>query len=95
MMKEPILKILDVLGLAYWVEIVTDSPKCTYYFGPFVSKEEAEVSYGGYVEDLYGEEAQGIKVEVKRCKPNNLTVFDEVEDIKKFKGIPSLSGQAF
>lgn len=93
-MKEPMLKFLDVLGLAYWVEIVTDNPKCTYYFGPFISKEEAETSYGGYVEDLYGEEAKDIKVAVKRCKPNNLTVFDEVEDIKTFKGLPSLSGQA-
>ncbi|GBF80382.1 DUF1816 domain-containing protein [Aphanothece sacrum] len=93
-MKEPILKVLDVLGLAYWVEIITDNPKCTYYFGPFVSKEEAQTSYGGYVEDLYGEGAKDIKVQVKRCKPHKLTLFDEVEDIKKFKSIPSLSGQA-
>lgn len=70
-------KIIEFLGLAFWVEIVTDNPKCTYYFGPFMGAKEAEAAKSGYIEDLENEGAQGISVTVKRCKPSNLTIFDE------------------
>ncbi|MEC4895342.1 MAG: DUF1816 domain-containing protein [Oscillatoria sp. PMC 1051.18] len=92
-MKEILIKILEFFGLACWVEIVTDNPGCTYYFGPFMSKNEAEEEAGGYVEDLKNENAQGIAVSIKRCKPNNLTVFDEVAEPFEFDRIPTLSGQ--
>lgn len=89
------LKILNFIGMAYWVEIMTDSPQCTYYFGPFANKREADVASGGYLEDLQNEGAQGIKVIVKRCKPSNLTIFNEVEDSQPFKRVPALSRQGF
>ena len=76
-MKEVVIKILQFLGLAFWVEIVTDNPRCTYYFGPFVSEKEAIDAKSGYIEDLENEGAQGIVVKIKRCKPSNLTIFDE------------------
>lgn len=81
-MKEFLIEILNFLGLAYWVEITTDDPTCTYYFGPFLGGSDAEASVNGYLEDLKNEGAQGITVSVKRCKPGNLTVFDEYE-VKK------------
>lgn len=77
-MKELLIGILDFLGLAYWVEIVTKEPKCTYYFGPFLSQQEAQTAQGGYIEDLKNETAQGISVTIKRCKPSKLTIFDEL-----------------
>ena len=91
-MKELFTEILDNIGFACWVEIVTDNPSCTYYFGPFLTKEEAQKAQGGYVEDLEAEEAQGITVNVKRCKPDNLTVFNEVETAP-LHGLSSFSGQ--
>ena len=90
-MKELLTEILDNLKFACWVEIVTDNPSCTYYFGPFLTKLEAEKAQGGYVEDLETEGATGIVVKVKRCKPNNLTIFNEVDS--HAQGIPSFSGQ--
>lgn len=94
-MKELLLKILNFLGLAYWVEIVTDRPRCTYYFGPFISYKEARMAQGGYVEDLQQENAQGIATIIKRVKPAKLTVFDEKEDFKSFGRISTLSSQVF
>ncbi|MBC6452706.1 MAG: DUF1816 domain-containing protein [Hormoscilla sp. SP5CHS1] len=76
-MKELMISSLNALGLAWWVEIVTDTPRCTYYFGPFTNKNEAEVAQSGYIEDLEKEGAIGITVVVKRCKPINLTIFEE------------------
>jgi len=81
-MKELMISSLNALGLAWWLEIVTETPRCTYYFGPFAKKNEAEVAQSGYIEDLEKEGAQGITVVVVRCKPINLTIFEEwVEEL--------------
>jgi Domain of unknown function (DUF1816) len=92
-MKEVLTKILQFLGLAFWVEIVTDHPNCTYYFGPFSTEEEAKASRAGYMEDLENEGAQGILVNIKRCKPTDLTIFDESGDQNERRGLSSFSGQ--
>jgi Domain of unknown function (DUF1816) len=90
-MNELFTSLLDSLGLAWWVEITTDSPRCVYYFGPFLSSKIAKESRSGYVEDLEQEGAQDIAVKVKRCKPKNLTIYDEVADqaSRKLSGILS------
>lgn len=85
------LKLLNFLGMAYWVEIMTDTPQCTYYFGPFLNKQQADAACSGYLEDLHHEGAQGITVIVKRCKPENLTIFHDGEDTQPFRGLPALS----
>lgn len=92
-MKEALTKVLQFLGLAFWVEIVTDNPNCTYYFGPFSTEQEADISKAGYIEDLETEGAQGIMVKIKRCKPTNLTIFDESGEQVERQGMTSLSGQ--
>ena len=76
-MKEFLTNLLNFLGFAWWIEIVTANPRCTYYFGPFLSAKEAEAQKDGYMEDLEGEGAQGIKFEILRCKPRELTVEEE------------------
>lgn len=72
------LSLIDFFGLAWWVEIVTDSPSCTYYFGPFVSADEATNHQIGYIEDLESEAAQGIQVAIGRCKPLRITIERDV-----------------
>lgn len=62
-------------SLAWWLEISTQQPQATYYFGPFSTAEEAQGSQGGYLEDLEQEGAQDITVQVKWCKPKQLTIF--------------------
>jgi hypothetical protein len=76
------LSMLEFLGQAWWAEIVTDTPRCTYYFGPFASSGEAEAAKAGYVEDLRQEGATNIRVTIKRCKPDpkNLTLYDGSDD---------------
>jgi hypothetical protein len=92
-MKETLIAILDSVGLAYWIEIKTDKPSCTYYFGPFLNSQEAKAELVGYLEDLESEGAKGIYTKIKRCKPNELTVFDEFSDRLDFKPMPRFSGQ--
>ncbi|QYO64870.1 DUF1816 domain-containing protein [Leptolyngbya sp. 7M] len=93
-MNELWLSTLEFLGLAWWIEITTESPNCTYYFGPYVSASEAESDQSGFVEDLEQEGAKAIQVTIKRCKPSQLTIFDETLDAQAARGIsPAFSGQ--
>jgi hypothetical protein len=92
-LKELLISLIDILGLACWVEISTDKPRCTYYFGPFLSKKEAEAAIAGYLEDLEQEGAQGIAYGIKRCKPDNLTIFDEVGEMAPRGSALVFSGQ--
>lgn len=77
------VNLLQVLGLAWWIEITTEFPHCTYYFGPFASEQEARAEKRGYIEDLEQEGAQGIIVTIKRCKPDNLTVYEEENEVNR------------
>jgi hypothetical protein len=80
-MKETWTNFLQMLGFAWWVEIVTENPHCTYYFGPFASEGEASLSQAGYLEDLTQEGALNIKAVVKQCRPKQLTIYDEKEPV--------------
>ncbi|MER3432266.1 MAG: hypothetical protein C4288_02265 [Leptolyngbya sp. ERB_1_1] len=92
-MNELLTSFLNAIGLAWWVEVTTDNPRCVYYFGPFPDKKAAQSYQGGYVEDLEREGAANLKINVKRCKPSNLTIYDEKADAG-FNRIPNvLSGQ--
>jgi len=77
-LKEVFVSLFQILGWAWWVEITTHNPHCTYYFGPFLSVKEASVAKSGYIEDLEHEGSTGIVVAVKRCKPANLTISEEL-----------------
>lgn len=66
-------------GMAWWVKIVTETPHCTYFFGPFESSSEAKQNQSGYVEDLEQEGAQGIRVLILQDQPETLTIYDEQE----------------
>jgi hypothetical protein len=92
-MNELWTSVLNALGFAWWVEIITENPRCTYYFGPFASSKEAEVAKAGYVEDLEQEGAQGLRLTIKRCKPDNLTIYDEIVDRGARTPSPVFSGQ--
>lgn len=78
-MNNILVNLLQAVGLAWWIEITTEFPRCTYYFGPFTREEEARAEKRGYIEDLEQEGAQGIVVTIKRCKPENLTIYEEEE----------------
>lgn len=89
--KDMFTLLLEQLGIAVWVEVVTESPRCTYYFGPFSSFPEAEAALPGYKEDLEAEGAVVVGSVTRRCKPEQLTIYDEAKDLTVNR---TLSGQA-
>ncbi len=71
------MSLLEKLGLAWWVEIITHNPNCTYYFGPFVTANKAKTSQFGYIEDIAQEGAKISSIEVKQCQPEVLTISED------------------
>ena len=85
-MREVLIGVLNNFGWAWWIEIDTQQPSCTYYFGPFLSQKEAFDAQSGYIEDLKNEEAQGIAVKLKRCKqPTELTIANDLGEDRNFR----------
>jgi hypothetical protein len=79
---------------AWWLEIKTSQPSCTYYFGPFTSEAEAESMKGGYIEDLELEGAKNIRTALQRCTdPDQLTIEDWDSPFGGFTS-PAFSGQS-
>jgi hypothetical protein len=75
MFKGILTSVYEGLGLAHWLIVKTANPACQYYFGPFLSEEEAQAHRAGYIADLEAEGARGIAVEIKKCrKPPSLTL---------------------
>jgi hypothetical protein len=92
-MNELWLSTLEFLGLAWWIEVTTESPNCIYYFGPYASSDEATSEQRGFIEDLEQEGARNIKVTIKRCKPTELTIFDDATDAPAPGISPAFSSQ--
>jgi hypothetical protein len=72
---------LNACRQAWWIEILTAQPNCTYYFGPFAGAWEAKIASKGFLEDLEGEFAQGITIKIDRhSQPDLLTIeHDSIE----------------
>lgn len=64
---------LQKMRTAWWIEIVTEQPKFTYYFGPFASVAEARISQVDYIKDLEAD-AQVIDVTIKSGWPSELRI---------------------
>lgn len=85
-LKDSLISVLEQSRLALWVEIVTEQPRCTYYFGPFAFAKSAQEAVSGYIEDLKHESAQVIAVTFKRVQPRELTI---EEDEVNYPSLPS------
>lgn len=67
---------LEQQNLAWWVEIVTDRPPCTHYFGPFATARTAKLAQIARMEDFEQEGSKIVFVAVRRCQSQLLTSFD-------------------
>jgi hypothetical protein len=79
-MKNFLTQLLQNIVQQYWIEVTTAKPRCIYYFGPFLTYKGAKLAQPGFIEDLETENAEDITVEIKRCQPQELTIFDQLND---------------
>lgn len=83
-MKKFLTELLNNLVQRYWIEVKTGNPNCIYYFGPFLTRQEAKLAEAGFIEDLESENAENIQAEIKRCQPQELTIFEQLDDNSDF-----------
>jgi hypothetical protein len=69
-----IVSFLGFKGRQWWLRVETLRPHCIYYFGPFVSQQEALDLHRHYLEDLEMEGAEGISFLIEQGSPAQLTV---------------------
>lgn len=67
----------EQIEFGWWVELVTAQPRCTYYFGPFFSTQEAQWFLPGYIEDIKQEGCQELHFQIKHCQPKEITISEE------------------
>ncbi len=74
-LKNTLTTLWENLGLATWIKITTADPPCLYYFGPFLSEQEAQEHQPQFLQDLQEEGAEGIEAEILQCpRPEQLTL---------------------
>jgi hypothetical protein len=83
-MKKFLTELLKNIVQRYWIEVTTAKPSCIYYFGPFLTRKAAKLAQAGFIEDLENENAENIKAKIKRCQPQELTIFDQLNDNSEF-----------
>lgn len=65
-------------GRQWWVEVDTDSPQHTYYFGPYDTKDEASNNTNAYITDLEKKGAKNISIHIKQGRqPSQLKASEE------------------
>jgi Domain of unknown function (DUF1816) len=89
--KRLVLNLPRLFSGDWWVEITTSDPGCIYYFGPFLSFQEASDNAPGYIQDLSEEGAQNIRPVIKRCEPAELTKCEDDEAI--YSGVKMLESR--
>ena len=54
----PLRSLANGLGMAWWARVQTHGPEITYWFGPFVRRQELDAALQPFLDDL-GREAPG------------------------------------
>lgn len=69
----------------YWIEIKTENPICTYYFGHFDHPLAAKLMQQGYIDDLIDEDAIVVSVKIKQCQLDKLTIVELTKKEQRYK----------
>lgn len=89
-LKNTLTTLWENLGLATWIQITTTDPPCLYYFGPFLSQQEAQEHHPQFLQDLQEEGAEGIETQILQCsRPEQLTV-DRSQDPAEVSAMEAL-----
>ena len=70
--------LVNVFGLAWWARIETSDPDITYWFGPFLSRQELEVMLQSFCDNINLEQPETLRyslLQTRRGEP--LTILYE------------------
>ena len=64
----PVRRLANGLGLAWWAKVQTQGPAVTYWFGPFLSRQQLQRDLPAFLDDLRAESPEGLEVSVHRLR---------------------------
>lgn len=70
-------------SLAWWLKINTMNPSMTYYFGPFISAQEAEIAQPSYINNLEQDGLQIQTIQIQQRQP--ASIMSENQFSQKYK----------
>lgn len=76
----PLRSLANGLGLAWWARVQTHSPEMTYWFGPFVRRQELDAALQPFLDDLRHEAPGGLEHEVLRVRRGEPLTIDGRQD---------------
>jgi len=76
----PLRTLANDLGLAWWARVQPHSPEMTYWFGPFVRRQELDAALQPFLDDLRHEAPGGLEHEVLRVRRGEPLTIDGRQD---------------
>ena len=76
----PLRSLANGLGMAWWARVQTHSPEMTYWFGPFVRRQELDAALQPFLDDLRHEAPGGLEHEVLRVRRGEPLTIDGRQD---------------
>ena len=64
----PLRSLANGLGMAWWARVQTHVPEITYWFGPFVRRQELDAALQPFLDDLSREAPGSLDHEVLRAR---------------------------
>lgn len=64
----PLRSLANGLGMAWWARVQTHTPEMTYWFGPFVRRQELDAALQPFLDDLRSEAPGSLEHEVLRVR---------------------------
>ncbi len=64
----PLRSLANGLGLAWWARIETRDPDVTYWFGPYVRRDQLEQALPAFLADLRSEAPGSLEHQVLRTR---------------------------
>ena len=64
----PLRSLANGLGMAWWARVQTQDPDMTYWFGPFVRRQELDAALQPFLDDLRSEAPGSLEHEVLRAR---------------------------
>ncbi|MEB3265990.1 MAG: DUF1816 domain-containing protein [Cyanobacteriota bacterium] len=64
----PARRVINALGLAWWARIETRSPDATYWYGPFVRRDQLDDSLPAFLEDVRSEGPAEIRHDILQTR---------------------------
>jgi len=75
----PLRSLANGIGMAWWARVQTHDPDMTYWFGPFVRRQELDSALQPFLDDVRREAPGSVEHEVLRTRRSEPLTIDGLQ----------------